>query len=72
MPYEAIQFKNGNFAEIEEFVGGDAEFRERHLVVATLDGALTARPNDWIVKDPSGKFLAVPPDLFNRYYERLA
>ena len=50
-----IQF-HGNFDEIEKFVGGDAEFRNGRLLVATLDGPLWASPGDWIVKDVDGKF----------------
>ena len=53
-----IQF-HGNFDEIEKFVGGDAEFRNGKLLVATLDGPLWASPGDWIVKDADGKFRAV-------------
>lgn len=53
-----IQF-HGNFDEIEKFVGGDAEFRDGKLLVATLDGPLWASPGDWIVKDADGKFRAV-------------
>ena len=52
---EKIQF-HGNFDEIEKFVGGDAEFRNGKLLVATLDGPLWASPGDWIVKDVDGKF----------------
>ena len=47
---------HGNFDEIEKFVGGDAEFRNGKLLVATLDGPLWASPGDWIVKDVDGKF----------------
>ena len=43
---EAIQFINANFAEIENFVGGDAEFRGEELVVATLKGPLHASIGD--------------------------
>ena len=56
-----IQF-HGNFDEIEKFVGGDAEFRNGKLLVATLDGPLWASPGDWIVKDADGKFCAVKGD----------
>ena len=56
-----IQF-HGNFDEIEKFVGGDAEFRNGKLLVATLDGPLWASPGDWIIKDADGKFRAVKGD----------
>jgi len=65
---EAVQFK-GNFAEIEEFVGGDAEFREGILFIATLEGPLKASPNDWIIKGVNGEFYPCKPDIFEKTYE---
>jgi hypothetical protein len=65
---EAIQF-NGNFDEIEEFVGGDAEFRGKELTVATLEGPLHASPGDWIIKGVKGEFYPCKPDIFAQTYE---
>lgn len=66
---EAIQFKNGNFDELERFVGGDAEFRDGQLVIATLEGAMRASPNDWIIKGVKGEFYPCKPDIFEQTYE---
>lgn len=57
---EAVQF-TGNFDEIEQFVGGDAEFRDRKLLVATPQGPLWAADMDWIVKNEGGAFIALEP-----------
>lgn len=65
---EAIQF-TGNFDEIENFVGGDAEFRDGGLVVATLEGPLRANPNDYIIKGVKGEFYPCKPDIFEATYE---
>lgn len=65
---EAIQFV-GNFAEIEAFVGGDAEFRKGELVIATLEGAMHASPRDWIIKGVQGEFYPCKPDIFAATYE---
>jgi len=65
---EAIQF-NGNFDEIEKFVGGDAEFRGSELIVATLEGPLHASPLDWIIKGVKGEFYPCKPDIFTATYE---
>jgi len=67
---EAIQFA-GNFDEIEKFCGGDAEFRNGELVVATLEGALRASPNDWIIKGVKGEFYPCRPDIFAATYDAL-
>lgn len=67
---EAVQFRRtGNFDEIEEFCGGDAEFRDGQLVVATLEGPLHARPGDYIIKDTKGELRSVKPDIFEATYE---
>ena len=65
---DAVQFV-GNFDEIEQFVGDDAEFRNGHLVVATLEGPLTAKHGDWIIKGVRGEFYPCKPDIFAATYE---
>ena len=67
---EAIQFR-GNFDELEQFVGGDAEFRGGKLVIATLEGAMTADPDDWIIKGIKGEFYPCKPDIFAATYEEV-
>lgn len=67
---EAVQF-TGNFDEIEQFVGGDAEFRGKELIVATLEGPLRASQNDWIIKGVSGEFYPCKPDIFEKTYEEV-
>jgi hypothetical protein len=64
---EAIQF-NGNFDEIERFVGGDAEFRNGELLIATLEGPLRAAPKDFIIKGIKGEFYPCKPDIFEKTY----
>lgn len=65
---EAVRF-TGNFDEVERFVGGDAEFRNGELVVATLEGPLRASPGDWIIKGVEGEFYPCKPDIFAKTYE---
>lgn len=66
---EAIQFIGGNFSQIEEFVGGDAEFRGGELVIATLEGAMRASPKDWIIKGVKGEFYPCKPEIFAMSYD---
>jgi exosome complex RNA-binding protein Csl4 len=68
---EAIQFKRGNFQELEEFVGGDAEFRNGELVIATMEGAMHASPEDWIIRGVKGEFYPCKPDIFAATYEEV-
>jgi hypothetical protein len=67
---EAIQF-DGNFDELEQFVGGDSEFRNGELVIATLEGAMRASPKDWIIRGVNGEFYPCKPDIFEKIYERI-
>jgi len=69
---EAVQFISANFDEIEAFVGGDAEFRDGELLVATLEGPLRAAPGDWIIKGVAGKLYPCKPDIFDAAYEAVA
>lgn len=66
---EAIKFE-GNFPEIEDFVGGDANFRDGELIVATLEGPLRAAPGDWIIKGVKGEFYPCKPDIFEATYDK--
>lgn len=55
----SIQFARANFNEIEEFVGGDAEFRGGKMVVATPQGALWVEVGHWVV-ERDGVFTSEP------------
>ncbi len=66
---EAVQFIHANFDEIEKFVGGDADFRDGRLLVATREGPLWASPEDWVIKGIKGEFYPCKPDIFVETYE---
>lgn len=65
---EAVRFQ-GNFDEIETFVGGDATFQDGELIVATLEGPLRAASGDWIIKGVTGEFYPCKPDIFEQTYD---
>lgn len=44
-------------------------FADPKVLVPTLEGALTARTGDWIVKGPRGEFWPVKGDIFAETYE---
>lgn len=69
---EAVQYTGPNFDEIEEFCGGDAEFRDGELLVATLEGPLHATPGDWIIRGVAGEFYPCKPSIFEVTYTELA
>ncbi len=71
---EAIQFTN-NFHEVEKFMNqslccnmnGTGEPQE--ILIRTLEGEMTARKNDWIIKGVNGEFYPCKPDIFEKTYE---
>lgn len=39
------------------------------LSIRTLEGTMTARPGDWIIKGVKGEFYPCKPDIFEATYE---
>ena len=39
------------------------------LDVSTLEGTMTAKPGDWIIKGINGEFYPCKPDIFEKTYE---
>jgi hypothetical protein len=39
------------------------------LIIPTLEGDMTARPGDWIIKGVKGEFYSCKPDIFAAIYE---
>ena len=39
------------------------------IEVRTLEGTLTARPGDWIIRGVKGEFYPCKPDVFDAIYE---
>jgi len=37
-------------------------------VIYTLEGTITAKPNDWIIKGIKGEFYPCKPDIFEQSY----
>jgi len=66
---EAMQFKHGNFDDCEKFVGGDAEWRNGEMIIATLEGAMHVSNEDYIIKGIKGEFYPCKPDIFEATYE---
>lgn len=64
---DAIQF-NGDFDELEKFVGGDAGSVGDHWVVAAPHGALHLDRGDWVVRKAGGVFIACTPFIFGELY----
>lgn len=54
-----------------EFVGDieGIEFDEHGVTIDTLEGRMTARPGDWIIRGVKGELYPCKPEIFEATYE---
>lgn len=63
----AIKEWAGSFEEGTSRVRGWA--KDNVLLITTLEGEMTASPDDWIIRGVKGEFYPVKPDIFQETYE---
>ena len=73
---EAMQFTDGTKDQCYNFVRCNchADFDDSGapiLKIQTLEGIMTARFGDWIIKGVNGEFYPCKPDIFEKTYERV-
>lgn len=73
---DAIQFVLGNEKEIIAFIGKEnfsfgmgLDNTVSEISIPTLEGRMTARLNDWIIKGVKGEFYPIKDDIFKETYE---
>lgn len=70
---EAVQFTGKNPRTVFEWMGkpdGDAGYiQDKELFIETLEGVMTAKPGDWIIRGVKGEFYPCKPDIFEATYE---
>jgi len=69
---DAIQFNGSNYDEIGRFIVGapfECLTREQEIRITTLEGLMTARLGDWIIKGVKGEFYPCKPAIFAETYE---
>ena len=81
---DAVQFNGRNVGEIVVFIGKKLKtrvFSETayeagvaaplfEIDIETLEGVMTASPNDYIIKGVRGEFYPCKPDVFEQTYEK--
>ena len=72
---EAMQFTDEFKDRVYHFVTcnhyADFEDGEPIMRIQTLEGDMTARLGDWIIKGVNGEFYPCKPDMFDKTYEIL-
>lgn len=69
---EAIQLKTGRAETISSWMkshGVNPKWDGRSFTIPTLEGDMTANPDDWIIKGVAGEFYPCKPDIFEQTYE---
>ena len=67
---EAKRWVGVNWNEIRAFMGDtNAKIVDRRIRIMTLEGAMYADENDWIIKGIAGEFYPCKPDIFDATYE---
>jgi hypothetical protein len=83
---DAVQWTGANLEEVMPFFGDFSKLPnpdgyvepgighcppEGTLDIPTLEGTMTARAGDWIIKGVKGEFYPCKPDIFEATYERV-
>ncbi len=70
---EAVQLVDGCGNEMEKLFGDDviriANNGEMEINIQTLEGVMTARQGDYVIKGIKGEFYPCKPDIFEQTYE---
>ena len=53
----------------DHWMGGKDKKLSTEFYIYTLEGTMTAGPNDWIIKGVKGEFYPCKPDIFEATYE---
>lgn len=54
-----------------KLAGTSLPAHDRVILIATLEGEMTARVGDWIIKGVKGEFYPCKPDIFEATYDRV-
>lgn len=69
---ESIQLTKENFSEVYKFIGNSCDFYAAtdgtFINIITLEGTLSARIGDFIIKGVDGEFYPCKPDKFAKTY----
>lgn len=72
---EAIEYVGSNINDVAEFVGDDSagqySTESDFYEIETLEGDMTARHGDYIIKGVQGEFYPCKPDIFHETYEEV-
>lgn len=73
---EAVQWTGSNVEDISAFIGKDEHplawaHKGDYLDIFTLEGTMSASPNDWIIRGVKGEYYPCKPDIFEQSYDAI-
>lgn len=69
---QAIQLLEGSFEECVEWLGAACNGHNKpneYIVIRTLEGLMTARYGDWIMRGVAGEFYPCADRIFQKTYD---
>ena len=73
IPIEARQFVESEVADLASWCDGsvviDDLSAEPSIAIYTLEGTMTARVGDWLIRGVDGEFYPCRSDIFEKTYE---
>jgi hypothetical protein len=73
---ESVQCDAGNLELVAKWCGGEVRYASRGedepywgVDIDTLEGTMTARVWDWVIRGVQGEFYPCKPDIFAQTYE---
>lgn len=55
----------------DAYEAGDIVFAPRSVSIRTLEGMMTANPEDWIIRGVAGEIYPCKPDIFEKTYDQV-
>lgn len=71
---DAVKYTSDNLLEILDFMGREAVstfMKGSDFIIVTLEGNMTAKIGDYIIKGIKGEFYPCKPDIFEATYEKV-
>ena len=71
---DAILWDGHSIKEMVDFITPGVGYNEStgDLAIATLEGVMTGRPGDYIIRGVKGEFYPCKPEIFRATYEEVA
>ena len=68
---EAVRFTGDNWKEISDWGYDKIVCGTKHFYIQTLEGEMTGKVGDYIIKGINGEFYPCKPDIFLKTYEEV-